>query len=82
LQVEVAFERIVDVDQGFDVRSAQLSPHCGDNFFRRNGLDKTQHVMLVISGETAPVPVLAGNFKIPVAVPLLIDTLLPVTTIP
>lgn len=31
LQIEVAFERVFDVDQGLDVRPAQLSPLCGDN---------------------------------------------------
>ena len=47
LQVEIAFERVVDVDQGFEMRPAQLSPRCGDNLCFRNGFGKAQHVTQV-----------------------------------
>lgn len=41
--------------QDFDVRPAQLSPRCGDNFFRGNGFGKTRYVVQVFRGEAVPV---------------------------
>jgi hypothetical protein len=55
LQVKIAFDGVVDVDQGFDMRPAQLSPHCGDKVGVGKDFSKTQHVAQVFSGKTASV---------------------------
>lgn len=56
LQVEVALEGIVEVDQGLEVRPAQFSPQCGDNLRIRKGLGKPDKMPQVLG--TVPAAVL------------------------
>ena len=44
LDVEFAFERIVEVNQALEVGPGQLSPQRGDNLLVRKGLGKPNHV--------------------------------------
>lgn len=53
LQVEVALERVFEVDQGLEMRPAQLSPRCGDNVFCREGFGKAHHVVQVLAREAS-----------------------------
>jgi hypothetical protein len=50
----VALERIVEVDQGLEMRPAQLSPQRGDSLLVGKCLREPHHVTQVLGGEAAP----------------------------
>jgi hypothetical protein len=54
LGVEIAFERVFDVDQAFEMRPGQLSPQRGDNLFIGKRLRKADHVAQRLLGKPAP----------------------------
>jgi len=55
LQIEVALERVVDVDKGPEMGPSQLSTHCGDNLCVGEGFRKSKHVAQILGRETATV---------------------------
>ena len=55
LNVEIAFQWIVEIDQGLEVGPAQLSPQCGDFFLVRKCFGKTEHVAEILGRKSASV---------------------------
>ncbi len=55
LAVEIAFQRIVEIDQRFEVGPAQLSPQCGDFFLVRKCFGKTEYVAEILGRKSASV---------------------------
>jgi hypothetical protein len=49
--VQLAFQRLVKVDQFFEMRPTQLSPQCVDNFLIGKSLGETDYVEGIRSGE-------------------------------